>query len=510
MIWGTDARRRKIGLGLVGTVAAALLVGVGQALSGAPAAPEISVWTYHGDLARDGDFVVPELTWDRAKGLHRDPQFQASVSGAVYAQPLFWRGPGAENGMLVVATAEDVVYGLDADTGAELWKRQLGSPVVRALLPCGNIPTQGVTGTPVINASRGEVYLDAYVNAGGPKHLVFGLDLTDGTVLPGWPVDIAAALAATGQSFDPVVQNQRGALALVDGVLFVPFGGHGGDCGDYHGWVVGVPLDRGQAPLGWQTRAGGGGIWAQGGVSSDGRELFVATGNTRNASDWSDGEAVIRLTAALLGPTEPRDFFTPENWQDLDRLDLDLGGTNPVIFDLPGPAGPASRILALGKDGRAYLLDRNNLGGIAGSLATVQVSPGEILSAPVAYPSQDGIFVAFEEPGEGCPSGVAGLTVLKVTGGPKPTIVTAWCAALSGTGSPIVTTTDGIAQPVVWALGAEGDGRLHGFRGDTGEPIFAGGGPAEAMAGLHHLQTLLAADGRLYVGADGQIYAFTY
>jgi hypothetical protein len=71
-----------------------------------------------------------------------------------------------------------------------------------------------------------------------------------------------------------------------------------------------------------------------------------------------------------------------------------------------------------------------------------------------------------------------------------------------------VTTTDGRSNPIVWILGAEGDGRLHGYRGDTGEPLFTGG-PGEAMSGLRHFQTLLAAGDWLYVGADGRLYAFS-
>ena len=94
--------------------------------------------------------------------------------------------------------------------------------------------------------------------------------------------------------------------------------------------------------------------------------------------------------------------------------------------------------------------------------------------------------------------------MLKITAGKPPTIGTAWCGAMAGAGAPIVTTTDGEANPIVWIVGAEGDNRLHGFRGDTGEALFT----SEPMAGLRHFQTLIAADGRLYVGADGRLYAF--
>src|SRR5262249_54015529 len=146
--------------------------------------------------------------------------------------------------------------------------------------------------------------------------------------------------------------------------LFVAFGGHFGDCGDYHGWVVGVPLRDPNKVVSWVTRARGGGIWAPGGIAAVGRELFVATGNTFNTTTFRDGEAVVRLAPDLRRSDDKRDFFAPTNWHDLDDLDADLGGTNPVLLDVPGANGTQALALALGKDGKAYLLDRNNLGGI--------------------------------------------------------------------------------------------------------------------------------------------------
>jgi hypothetical protein len=96
--------------------------------------------------------------------------------------------------------------------------------------------------------------------------------------------------------------------------------------------------------------------------------------------------------------------------------------------------------------------------------------------------------------------------VLKIAAGSPPTVTTAWCGALRGRGSAIVTTTDGQSNPIVWVLGAEGDNRLHAFRGDTGEKIFV----SEPLIGLRHLQSLVAMQDHLYVGSDGRIYAFSF
>ena len=252
----------------------------------------------------------------------------------------------------------------------------------RSSLSCGNISPLGVTGTPVIDASTEAIYLNAAVEGpSGPRHLVFALSLKDGTPLPGWPIDVMEAFASQGQTFVARDQNQRGALAILAGNLYVPFGGHFGDCGQYRGFVVGISLSAPRIIRSWATRARGGGIWAPGGISTDGTSLFVATGNTFGARTWSDGEAVIRLAPDLHRSDNKRDFFAPSDWEALDARDADLGGSNPLPLEVSGGGQPL--ILALGKDRKAYLLDRNNLGGIGGQLAMETVSERSIITAPI-------------------------------------------------------------------------------------------------------------------------------
>jgi hypothetical protein len=151
--------------------------------------------------------------------------------------------PGSTSGRLLVATEDNNVYALDATTGTAIWTRLLGKPVPRSALRCGNIDPLGVTGTPVIDEAAQTVYLDAAIaDPSGPRHRIFALSLNDGTPMPGWPIDVADGLRDAPQPFNSRDQNERGALTIVDGMLYVPFGGHFGDCGDYHGWVVGVSL----------------------------------------------------------------------------------------------------------------------------------------------------------------------------------------------------------------------------------------------------------------------------
>ncbi|MBV8889476.1 MAG: hypothetical protein JO305_07385 [Alphaproteobacteria bacterium] len=476
-------------------------------LPGAPSRAQ-SVLGYHGQDNRRGAFTVPGLSWEQARSLRLDATFDGRFSGNVNAQPLYWRAPGAAAGSFLVATEDDTVIALDARSGREMWRRDLGRPMPLSSLPCGNIDPLGITGTPVIDPTRQAIYLDAMISEGGrAHHRIFALSLKDGTVLSGWPVEVADAVRAKSQSFDSSVQNERGALILLNGMVYVPYGGFFGDCGDFHGWVVGVGQDDPTRIAVWRTRARGGGIWAPGGIAADGQSLFVATGNTIGAANWSDGEAVFRLDPDLRHSERSQDFFAPRDWQALDERDADLGGANPIPLDLPGPEGSArALVLALGKDGRGYLLDQRNLGGIGGALAIETVAARPIRTAPAAYPAANGGFVAFQGDGARCPAGHRGegLVVLKIGAGAPPAIATAWCAAVRGAGAPIVTTTDGHSDPIVWLVGAEGDDRLHGFRGDTGDSLFA----SAPIAGLNHFQTLLAADGRLIVGADNHLYAF--
>ncbi|HEX3843546.1 MAG TPA: hypothetical protein VHV80_04240 [Steroidobacteraceae bacterium] len=470
------------------------------------AAPTLQVLTYHADAERRGNFVEPALTWEAAQRLRPDRAFRPQVSGHIYAQPLYWRGAGGR-ALLLIATESDTVYALDASSGATVWTRRLGVPVPLADLPCGDIDPLGITGTPVIDPHRGALYLAAMLRdprSGKPAQELFALSLANGAVLPGWPVDVGAALAPSGSAFPTEEQNQRGALLILGNTLYVPYGGHFGDCGRYHGWVIGVRLDDPRSRVSWHTPAAAGGIWAPGGIVSDGRALYVATGNTKDAWGWGGGEAIIRLPPGLAFTASPAAFFAPRDWRQLDEEDGDLGGVAPVLFDM----GASHYALALGKDGNAYLLDRDRPGGFGGSLVQAAVSDSALRTAAAEFPVAGGVRVAFQGQARDCPAGerAGDLTVIGIEPGTPPRLTTAWCGAVSGRGAPIVTTIDGVRDPIVWMLGAEGDNRLHGYRGDTGGTLLA----SAPLSGLRHFQTLIASPGRLYVAVDNNILAFDY
>jgi outer membrane protein assembly factor BamB len=471
-----------------------------------------SVLQHHRTATRDGVYVDPAFTHQAAAAMHRDPTFTATTQGAAYAQLLYVDGGAAGGDRVVVATEENWVYALDAVTGAAVWATPLAPPVPLRNLPCGDIDPLGVTGTPVIDAASRTLFLDAMTTPDGgttKRHLLYALSVDDGSLRAGFPLDVAAALARLGLTFEADVQGQRGALAIVGQTLYVPYGGLAGDCGAYHGWVLSVPLTNPAALTAWRTAAPAGGVWAPSGVASDGAALYVATGNTAGTTTWGGGEAVIRLAPGAVFSGQPADYFAPPDWQTLDQSDQDVGSSGVVLFDVPG-ATPAQLAVALGKNGDAYLLDRGNLGGIGNGVATIPVASSEIITAPAAYTTAMGTYVVFKGPGAACPGAPGDLTAIAIGAAAPPTITTAWCASQQGTGSPIVTTLDGHAGAIVWGVGAEGDERLHGFDGDTGAVLFAGGGAGDGMpAGVSRFATPIAAKGRIFVAATNTVYAFT-
>jgi outer membrane protein assembly factor BamB len=474
------------------------------------------VLQYHKSATRDGLYVDAAFTRAAAAGLHRDTAFSATIQGPTYAQLLYLEGSAGRSDVVIAATEQNRVYALDATNGSLVWEQQLGTPASRSGI-CGNVEPLGITGTPVIDAASRTLYLDAMTIPAGSttrKHLVFALSADDGSVRAGWPFDVSSVQSGSTR-FNAPFQSQRGALVLVNGTVYVSYGGHFGDCGDYHGWVIGVPIDNPSAARGFATAARGGGIWGPGGLASDGSSVFAVTGNTFGASSWSHGEAALRFQAGPVFSGSTRDYFAPSNWPALDNGDVDLGGSGPVLVDVPG-ATPSQLLVALGKNGVAYLLDRSNLGGIGTGngttgegMASARVASNAIINAAAAYSTSQGTYVVMTGAGIGCPGGAGDLVAIRISAGAPPQISVAWCARQNGRGSPMVTTTDGRSEAIVWAVGAESSNRLMGFDADTGQVVFGGGGAAEAMSNVRRFSTPIAAKGRIFVASDSAVHAFT-
>lgn len=461
----------------------------------------VNVTQHHNHLSRDGLYIDPAFTTATAAGLVRDTGFDGTISGSVYAQPLYIEG-GPSGPVVIAVTELNNVYALDALTGKAVWQTNVAPPVPLSRRLCGNIDPFGITGTPVVDLPSRALFVNATTTnliTGAVEQLIFSLNVDTGTVNPGWPVSPDATAKSGKATFDPAPQGQRGALAVIGSSLFVPYGGLYGDCGTYHGWVVGVPLNHPTNLSAWATPAAGGGIWGVGGVASDGSDPFVATGNTFGASSWGGGEAIIHLQPSLVLTNNTTNYWAPTNWVALDNSDTDLGGSAPLLVDVPG-ATPSKLVVAFGKDGNAYVLNRTNLGGVSAPVAQAHVSSAEIIQAAATYRTSLGTYVAF--------SGGGKINAFRISATSPPTITNVWAAAQNGTGSPFVTSPDGTNNFVVWGIGCEGDQRLHGFDGDTGTNVFKGGGASELMAGTRRFNTAIVARGRIYVAANNKVFAF--
>jgi hypothetical protein len=462
-----------------------------------PANAQVNVTQKNNNPSRDGLYIDAAFTPSNAANLARDVNFNGTIIGNVHAQPLYIEG-GPSGPMVIVATASNNVYALNADTGTVVWSRTDIGPAVTSGLPCGNINPVGIIGTPVVDLTSRSLFFDALISGNPIKHFIFSLNVDTGVTNAGWPVD----LDATSLTFVSLAQEDRGALALVNGIVYAPYSGYFGDCGSYHGWVVGVHIDNPSIVGGWATAAEGGGIWGHSGVASDGTNMFVITGNTFTSpgDPWSGGEAIVRLQAGPVFTGNPTDFWAPTNWQALDGGDTDLGGCSAILIDVPG-ATPSQLVLALGKDGNAYLVNRNNLGGVAAPVASLPVDGVTRGQSSATYHTNQGTYFVFR-------TGSGGISAYRVTATNPPSIVPAWNVSQSGQGSPWVTMTDGTNNAIVWVVGAQGDQRLHGYNGDTGAVVYAGGGANELMTGTRKWNSGMVARGSIYVANDNKVYKF--
>ena len=322
------------------------------------------------------------------------------LGGAVYGQPLII------GGTVVAATESDQVYGLSRATGRVLWDVRVGGggAVPLSAQPCGNLDPLGITGTPVYDRATGLVYAVAEVT-GGTKVLA-GIRVSDGKLVLSRDIPAPDHAAAYDQ--------QRGALALAAGRVYVAFGGHYGDCGPYRGSVVAVPASGHGPILSYivPTRKQGG-IWAAGGpVVGRGTTIYVATGNGAARQPPFDGsDSVIALSPTL----HPISVFAPRRWPQDNAGDLDLGSMSPALL-------PDGRILQVGKSGIGYLLNARALGGVGGQLADGGVCPafgGAAVSQSVVY----------------VPCSGTGMTAVSVAGG---RIRVLWRGPAAANGSPVV------------------------------------------------------------------------
>jgi len=316
--------------------------------------------TYHHDNARTG--YLPN---------EPDPKrliaaWTAKLDNAVYAEPL------VIGEHVIVATEGDSLYSLDARTGRVQWHTTIGQPVPLSTLNCGGkIDPLGITGTPVYDPATGLVFAVAEVT--GPVHLLVGVDLATGKLRIRRQVDVPAMAP-------PRVYEQRPALALSHGMVYLAFGGLADDCSPYHGTIVASRTDAQGPLLSYQVPTqDSGGIWAPSGPAIDQQgRVYVATGNEDHISGkWDLSDAVLRLSPTL----QLEDSFAPAQWREEDTGDQDLGSMGPALL-------PGGLVFIAGKSGDGYLLHANALGGIGGQVATVKVCNGLAMGGAASVGSQ--------------------------------------------------------------------------------------------------------------------------
>ena len=394
-----------------------------------------------------------------------------SFDGQLYGQPLVFAG------RVFAATENDTVYGLAADTGEVLWSNHVGTPFDPSTVSglCGNIhPTVGITGTPVIDTARAEIFVvatEAATLAGSPNaaHHLIGLDLYTGTVELDEVIDPAGS--------NPAFQLQRVSLGLTQGRVIVGFGGNNGDCDPYHGLVVSAPED-GSTPSVYtvanQAGDSQGAVWMGGAapaIDAQGN-VWVATGNSAHhlvtdAYDQSDSVLKLSPTMSLL------DAFAPSNWYADNGSDLDLGSGAPALL-------PNGLVFEVGKSQTAYVLNQSGLGGVGGQVTS---TAGFCFSDGGSADLNGTLYVP-------CSNGVHAVT--PTSSAPTPT----WTASSSSAkGSPIV------AGGMVWTIGG---GTLYALNASSGvvAQSFAIGGSSSSFPSPS------AADGLVLAPSSTQIHAF--
>ena len=434
--------------------------GTAAAAAGSPASQGTGVaadWpTYDHDAARGG---VSTSTPSFNGRLHRS--WTLAVAGAVYAQPL------VVGGRVIVATEANHVYAVSETTGRLAWQRALTSSVPGGL-PCGNILPSGITGTPVADVAANRLFVVTFSTAGGYHHTMWALNLLTGRTIWERTIDVPGS--------DPLAGQERGALALLDGRVYVPVGGLYGDCSDYRGRVVSVEESTGGSLVSFTTdNQRQAGMWAPPGPAVRDDSLYVATGNGTPYNQVDDSDSVLRLSPTL----KLLDRFTPTNYVALSTSDLDLGSTSPVLL-------PGGLVFEAGKEGVGYLLDGTHLGGTGGELASAQVCDGGFGGGAV-----DGTTVFLS-----CFNQLAAVRVTAPSAGHRAGLRVAWTANM-GAGPPI------IAGGIVWDVTRHD--QLVGLRPANGQQVAS----VPTASVETSFPSLSASGSRLFVPEGSEIVSYT-
>jgi hypothetical protein len=459
------------------------------------------------------------------------------VDGDVYAQPLYVPnleipGKGVHN-VAFIATEHDSVYAFDAanQPAAPLWRASFLNPAAGVApvsardLGCPFIaPEVGITSTPVIDAPSRTIYVLARTAERGPDgnprfyQRLHALDLATGAERPGSPVLIRASVTVPGWfglfstelHFHAALENPRAALLLAGGNVYLAWGS-ACDYGPYYGWVLAYDARTLKQTGVFNTAPDGqeSGIWqSDAGIAAD-RDgaVYALTGNGKfdAASGGRDyGDSALKL-GFRNGALAVRDYFTPFDERRLNREDVDLGSSGPVL--LPDQAGAHPHVmLAAGKAGLVYVIDRDHMGGFrAGSnshaIQTLQVGTGAF-GAPAFWNGH--VFYANRKDN---------LRDFAVDSGMLVPTPVHWSARqFDHPGAIPTVSANGGKDGIVWLVESKGpnrhgndsDGFLHAYdAADVSRELYA-----DVMGPAVRFTMPTVAGGRVYVGARGVVYVY--
>ena len=494
--------------------------------------------TFHRDNARLGwNAKETRLTPERVQSAAFGKRWANELDGMVQGSPLYMAGldmGGKKADVVFAATHQNSVYALNAADGAVLWAAKNLTPTLSGGEFNSNWRSReqhGILSTPVIDRKAGAIYVcTPKVRGLRQVYQAWGLDIRTGKILPGWPVTLNAEYK--GVPFKAGQLMQRGALLVQDDWLYIPFGGRG-DVPPWRGWIIGINIQKPDAPQrGFCASPGtdGAGIWSGGGVAAlPTGEIFAITGN--GDYDFPKGDnlaqTVLRLKTDKSGLTFSRktqDYYTPANHLFLDEQDEDLGGaTGLPLPPQPGTSTP-NVLFTGGKDGCAYLLNRDNLGGLGGELQKQRLFGKESatyhegIRATSAYFDAGAagrfVYVPGDEPGTDDNHGMVALKLSPESPGGAMRFTKVWTLKkdLARPSSPTVTS-DGAKGGLVWVVEPESEENqgisfLHAYDALTGAELYQSErSPADRLEGGQKFVSVTAADGRIFVGAKG-VYCY--
>jgi hypothetical protein len=475
------------------------------------------VFTYHNDLSRDGvNNREYALNTSTVKAGTFGKRFACAIDASAYAQPLWVAdvaiGGGTHN-VIIAATQHDTVYAFDADASPcqTYWSKSLLASG-ETWLTNGDVhsdditPDIGIVGTPVIDPNTKTLYVVSKSKNGSNFHQrLHALNLSDGSERFNGPQEIA--FTSNGITFDPLRQNQRSGLALVNGVVYIAYASHG-DTPTYYGWVVGYSASSLAQVSVFNDEAGSGygGIWMAGGApaADSSNNLYVITGN----GDWDGvlefGDSFLKLSTG--SNMSVLSFFTPSNQNGLNNSDSDLGsGGAAILVDQPSGSVP-HLLVGGGKEGKLFVLNRDNLGGNSDGNVVQSFSIGGSIFSTAAF-WQSTLYVA---PVQGH---LQALTLNSASG----TFTTTPNSQSSGTyGYPGATpsiSAQGSSNGIVWTIERPdpvNGAILHAYDAtNLGSELWNSGNNGADQAGQEVKFTLpTVANGKVYVGTATEISVY--